>query len=245
MATFLAFQQQVRTQAQLSRQRAIDLISGGEGITTLAAMDRIAGEMQDEENRLLSSRSAQSQQSVQRSYATFFVAADLTLVAVVWLSIGTLRNLLERQNDAVRILQLVYSCLLPCSLQFRILPRWRLSPSRVPRHELRIGPAPSQRGNGRACRAVGLCPRARRSAELQVKKWSGGIRVGAELRGAPFGGLGLRHRLGRAAPHAQIMGAAITPALINNFMGSPRQSSFLLALSKLSVDHDKASKKLD
>ncbi len=107
MATFLAFQHQVRTQAQLSRQRAIDLISGGEGITTLAAIDRIAGEMQDEENRLLSSRSAQSQNSVQRSYATFFVGTGLTLVAVVWLSIGTLRNLLERQNDAVRILQLV------------------------------------------------------------------------------------------------------------------------------------------
>jgi signal transduction histidine kinase len=107
MAGFLAFQQQVKKQAQLSRQRAMVLISGGEGITTLAAIDRIAGDMQDEENRLLSSRSAQSRQTVQRSYATFFVGTGLTLVAVVWLSIGTLRNLQQRHTDAVRIFQLV------------------------------------------------------------------------------------------------------------------------------------------
>ncbi len=107
MASFLAFQQQVRKQAQLSRQRARVLISGGEGITTLAAMDRIAGEMQEEENRLLSSRSVESRRSVQRSYATFLVGTGLALVAVVWLSISTLLNLLKRHQDAIRIYQLV------------------------------------------------------------------------------------------------------------------------------------------
>jgi len=107
MASFLAFQQQVQKQAEVSRQRAMVLISGGEGITTLAGMDRIAGEMQEEENRLLSSRSVESRRSVLRSYATFFVGTGLTLVTVVWLSLGTLRNLLQRHNDAVRIFQLV------------------------------------------------------------------------------------------------------------------------------------------
>ncbi|HZU30116.1 MAG TPA: ATP-binding protein [Candidatus Angelobacter sp.] len=105
--SFIVFESSVRAQAEISRPSASATVSIGEGLGDLEAVNQLADEMRQEENRLLIERAEKTAASIQSAYITFSIGSVLSMGAIAWLLFMTLRNLKRRQQDSDQIYRLM------------------------------------------------------------------------------------------------------------------------------------------